>query len=114
MIVVYLQKQGVRDDVIYVYKDNVGGFLLKYVERNTSVRQSVSLSRTGVIDYFYNLFDILRIDDDPYHAIQINFPVYPAVLMDVHRITERRVRDVMHVLKTALSVSNSTSLSCLL
>lgn len=61
-------------------------------------------SRLDVLDYADNIFELLKVDDEPFHFVQFDIPCYPVAMVPRSDILVRRdtfnklVRVVEHVL----------------
>lgn len=103
ILTVFIQRRtNFPDDQIIVGTHNGRNFYLNYIDRDSRVRQSFDSDVHGVIDYFYNLFDMLLMDDEPFHSIQFNLPTYPIVLFNIDKLNSNKIYNFMKILKNVM------------
>jgi hypothetical protein len=90
-----------NDDVITIHKPG-DLFSVTYSDRDSHFRYSFDASRDQVIEYLYSIFDMLRIDEEPFHSIQITLPAYPAINLKIASLTEKTVTTIMKPIKRSL------------
>ena len=88
-----------RDDIITVRQNLSGDFIVAYCDKESSVRYSFTASRYNLIQYFWSIFDFLRIDEEPFDRIQIVSPVHPSIILNVKELTNAKVGTAMRVIR---------------
>ena len=91
-----------NDDVITIHKPGDELFSVTYSDRDSHFRYSFDASRDQVIEYLYSILDMLRIDEEPFHSIQITLPAYPAINVKVRSLSEKTVTTIMKPIKRSL------------
>jgi len=71
------------DDVIIIQKQNELTCVVTYNDSHSGVRQRFAVSTPDLPEYLYNLLDLLRLDDDPFKALQLNARGFPSILMNL-------------------------------
>jgi len=90
-----------NDDVITIQKPG-DLFLVTYKDCDSHFRYSFDATRDQVIEYLYSILDMLRIDEEPFHSIQITLPAYPAINLKIGSLGEKTVKTVMKPIKRSL------------
>jgi hypothetical protein len=88
-----------RDDIITVRRNLSGDFIVHYTDKETSVRYSFTASRDNLVQYFWSVFDFLRIDEEPFERVQILSPVHPSAMFFVKELNTAKVATIMRALK---------------
>ena len=94
-----IRKSPERDDIITIRQNLSRDFVVTYSDRECSVRYSFVASRDNLVDYFWSVFDFLRIDEEPFERVQIVSPVHPSIILAVKTLTRDKVRIVVGVLR---------------
>jgi hypothetical protein len=94
-----IRKSGEKDDIITVRQNLSRDFLVVYSDRQSSVRYSFIASRDNLTDYFWSVFDFLRMDEEPFEKVQIASPVHPAIILNVDTLTRDKVHAAIRVLR---------------
>jgi len=71
------------DDVILIQKQNERTCVVTYNDSHSNVRHRFAVATPDLAEYLYNLLDLLRLDDDPFKALQLNARGFPSVLMNL-------------------------------
>ena len=88
-----------KDDIITIRQNMSRDFVVTYSDRECSVRYSFVASRDNLVDYFWSVFDFLRIDEEPFEKVQIVSPVHPSIMLSVKTLTRDKVNTFMRVLR---------------
>jgi len=91
----------IADDVITIDKDGYL-FSVTYMDRDSKFRYSFDATRDQVIEYIYSVFELLRIDEEPFHSIQVTLPAYPVINVKINSLSEKTVKTFMRPLKKSL------------
>lgn len=103
MLTVFIQrKSNFPDDEIHVSTQDGHRFAVVYFDRDSRVRQAFTTDRRGLTDYFYNIFDVITMDDEPFHSIQFNLPVYPIVLFNIDKLNTAKINRFMNILRDSI------------
>jgi hypothetical protein len=87
-IVFYLQKNGVKDDVLYIVPDDDSdGYYVKLNQGQTGVVNSRYIKNHDLIRYIDLFFQSVVADEAGPDKIQIDCPTYPSVILD-HSVLE--------------------------
>jgi hypothetical protein len=89
------------DDVITINKDGYL-FSVSYMDRDSKFRYSFDASREQVIEYLYSIFEMLRIDEEPFHSIQVTLPAYPVINVKIASLNDKTIQTFMRPLKRSL------------
>lgn len=90
-----------NDDVITIQKRG-DLFLVTYMDRDSHYRYSFDATREQVIEYLYSILDLLRIDEEPFHSIQITLPAYPAINVKIGSLNENTIKTIVKPVKKSL------------
>jgi hypothetical protein len=71
------------DDVILIQKQNELTCVVTYHDSHSAVRHRFAVATPDLPEYLYNLLDLLRLDDDPFKALQLNARGFPSILMNL-------------------------------
>ena len=71
------------DDTIIIQKQNELTCVVTYTDSHSGVRHRFAVATPDLPEYLYNLLDLLRLDDDPFKALQLNARGFPSVLMNL-------------------------------
>lgn len=88
-----------KDDVITIRQNLSRDFVVTYSDRECSVRYSFIASRDNLMDYFWSVFDFLRIDEEPFEKVQIVSPVHPSIMLTVKTLTRDKVNTIVRTLR---------------
>jgi hypothetical protein len=69
------------DDIIKIQKQNERTCVVTYYDAHSNVRHQFAVATPDLPEYLYNLFDLLRLDDDPFKAVQLNARGFPSIMM---------------------------------
>lgn len=90
-----------NDDVITIRKlEDL--FSVTYTDRESHYRYSFDATRDQVIDYLYSILDMLRIDEEPFHSIQVTLPAYPAINVKIGSLSENTIKTIVKPVKKCL------------
>ncbi len=83
------------DDMISIRPSKVSNrmYSVIYRDRESHIRNDNICSEDEVLDFVHSIFDLLPIDEDPFHHVQLNAPTFPCVMMAVKRLENYTVRD---------------------
>jgi len=88
-----------KDDIISIRQNLSRDFVVTYSDRECSVRYSFIASRDNLMDYFWSVFDFLRIDEEPFEKVQIVSPVHPSIILCVKTLTRDKVNTIVRALR---------------
>jgi len=71
------------DDTIIIQKQNELTCVVTYTDSHSAVRHRFAVATPELPEYLYNLFDLLRLDDDPFKAVQLNARGFPSIMMNM-------------------------------
>jgi len=94
-----IRKSVEKDDIITVRQNLSRDFVVLYTDRQSSVRYSFIASRDNLKDYFWSVFDFLRIDEEPFEKVQIVSPIHPSIILTVETLTRDKINTVTRVLR---------------
>ena len=106
-----LRKIPEKDDIISIRQNLSRDFVVTYSDRECSVRYSFIASRDNLVQYFWSVFDFLRIDEEPFEKVQIVSPVHPSIILAVKTLTQDKVRVMVGVMRQ-LFTNWPRSLTC--
>ena len=118
MLTVFIQRMNgtpKTDDVIHISTTDGISFTFLYIDRESYIRQSFKTDKRNIMNYFYNLFDLITMDDEPFHSIQFNLPTYPIVLFNINRLNTTKINNFMKILEDSIEnfpVDNSIMVHC--
>ena len=90
-----------NDDVITIQKRG-SLFSVSYMDRDAHYRYSFDATRDQVIEYLYSILDMLRIDEEPFHSIQVTPPAYPAINVKISSLNQKTIKTIMNPIKKSL------------
>lgn len=83
-----------RDDMITIRQTEDDNLVsLCYKDRMSSSQHEVLLEKDSVSEYCISLFHVLSYDNDPFKHVQVNFPAFPSVLLDVNDLKYESLRE---------------------
>lgn len=91
-----------QEDQICVSSDDGILFTLSYADVSSGVRQVLKTDKNGIVEYFDNLFVIIQMDDEPFHCIQIDFPAYPTILLNIASLQDYKIHQILKILRNSL------------
>jgi hypothetical protein len=94
-----IRKVPEKDDVITIRQNLSRDFVVMYSDRECKVRYSFIASRDNLIEYFWSVFDFLRIDEEPFEKVQVVSPVHPSIMLEVKTLTRDKVQTVIRTLR---------------
>jgi|688.fasta_scaffold28254_9 hypothetical protein len=71
------------DDTIIIQKQNELTCVVTYTDSYSGVRHCFAVATPELPEYLYNLLDLLRLDDDPFKALQLNARGFPSIMMNL-------------------------------
>ena len=79
-----------RDDILKLSRKENNLFRLTYTEKSEDgvVVDVMYYSYQEVISYFYRIFWLLKLDEDPFRSVQFFIPGYPVYLVHVDAIKD--------------------------
>lgn len=83
------------DDIITLETADFSQFIVTYHEYSLEEKLCFRTSQSGVIDYVYNLLDLLVMDEDPFSTLQLDAPMYPTVILSVSKLKKRKIADTV-------------------
>jgi hypothetical protein len=102
--IIYLQRTTGPDDVININRCDNRLCEVIYKENDIPrIRQSFTTNNAGVVTYLLNLFELIKMDDEPYHSIEIILPNYPSVLLNIDKLTESKIDTCIKLFKYAVT-----------
>jgi hypothetical protein len=91
-----------NDDIIYIKTLDDTFFTVQYVDRDASLRYWFEATRDEVIEYMYSIFDMLRIDEEPFECVQMTLPAFPVIMLKIGSLNDKNVRTMMKPFKWSL------------
>jgi len=91
-----------KDDIIWVSRGDGHLFRVLYEEGISPAHQSFVTDESGIIQYFYNLFDMLTMDDEPFWGIQFNIPTYPSIMFNLDNMSDAKIKKFMRILRHSI------------
>lgn len=91
----------VNDDIITIEKRS-RFFSVTYTDRDSHYRYSFDASRDELIEYLYSIFEMLRIDEEPFDSIQVTLPAYPVINIKIKSLNDNTIQTIMKPLKRSL------------
>jgi hypothetical protein len=101
-ISIYVQRHKGLDDVVTILRMRDGSFSILYHDKDARYRQVVRTDSRGVVAYVSNLFDLIQMDDEPFHSIQFTLPTYPSVIFNLEKLTDSKIDHFMTIFKDIL------------
>ena len=90
------------DDVIHITNLDDTLFTVRYIDKEVNLRYWFEATRDDVIEYMYSIFDMLRIDEEPFDSVQMTLPAFPTIIVRIGSLNEKTVRTMMKPLKRCL------------
>jgi len=90
------------DDIIKIISTKSNVYEILYKEGGNNIRQSFTTNNVGVIAYVSNLFELIKMDDEPHHSIEIILPNYPSLLLNIDKLSETKINTCLKLFKYAL------------
>ena len=88
-----------RDDIITVRQNLSRDFVVSYCDKESRVRYSFTASRDNLVQYFWGVFDFLRIDEEPFDKVQIVSPVHPSIMLNVKELNNLKIATIMRAIR---------------
>jgi hypothetical protein len=101
-LTVFLNRKNTSLPVDKITVDKKGDFSLEYYDAVSNLRELKHMNVKEITSYFYRLFDLLLLDDEPFHTIQFSIPTYPSILLEIRKLTRSKIDDFMDVFKNIL------------
>ena len=78
-------------------------YRVTYVDMHSNIKSTFVCTSSAVIDYVENMLTLLRMDDDPFEAVQMSSPAYPTCYVKIPYLTHDKIEHFMHVLRNTFS-----------
>jgi hypothetical protein len=95
---VHLQRLKGPDDIIYVKRNDMGGFLLTYTDNYSGVQNAFHCSKQTIIRYMEHLFNMLGMDDEPFLFVQVSLNAYPSLLFKIQDLTPQKIHQILNLI----------------
>lgn len=92
----------IPNDVIVITQVCGHTFNVVYVDGHCKCRQSFQTDYQGITDYFYNLFNLLEMDDEPFDNIQFHLPGYPSILMNIDNLDSSKIEKFIKIMQECI------------
>jgi hypothetical protein len=80
------------DSVLIRATDTPDLVYLRYIDTENNSRHELFLTGDQLRAYFVSLFHVLSYDKEPFESVQVNFPAFPCVLLDVNDLGYESLR----------------------
>ena len=99
-----------NDDFIIVKQTHEYDIVhLCYKDRVSGTQHEVRMTKDRLSEYCISLFHILSYDNDPFKFVQVNFPAFPSVLLNIKDLEYESLRErIQSMLWFTLDQSFST------
>jgi hypothetical protein len=95
-----------KDEIFTVSKGTHNDWRINHKSAFSASNSTLFLSdRTSVLEYFQNVFALLKVDDEKFHFVQLDAPCYPVVMVsraDILAGDKETFNNLMQVVESVL------------
>jgi hypothetical protein len=94
-----------KDDIILITPSDNNINVTYKTPGHTS--QEVVFTNSSTFSYIKSVIDLLLLDNDPFHAIQLEFPVYPAIFICLYSIRHDKKKILKAIREACLKTEDA-------